>query len=359
MTGLHNLLVRKSTSQLNTLEVMRARCAKYVSRIKKVEKDEDESTALSDDSEEDDREPLPPRPPTWPWLLPVQNPQTGSLLLSTLPTELLTLIGQFVLGPRWKPIVDCMSLATTCQMLYDILRPLLNKCLAQHPRDWVGDRIICVSDDGGNCRVPRGRFTASELVEYDLLEEADPGEKEEGRTSPSVVPYKYGDNILYDTPDHAEGWFKSVQADVWDDKMADTQLVRMFKEVAVTSPASKRNAESETPHYILVVLNRTKREYIRGDIAEAKANDPPFNRRPFTKMAKYVGEIAFYAVMWSDYAAFDVPPDMEDELARGRWAGDRIYLSSANDVDFHGLGKYAKWKDMTDRFVDIAFASQS
>ena len=108
-------------------------------------------------------------PPTWPWLLPLRNAQTGSLLLTKLPLELMASIGKFALGPRSNPIVDCMSFAMTCRILYDILRPLLNKRLAHHPRDWAGYRIICVSDSGG-CRVPCGVLTPSELAECDLLE---------------------------------------------------------------------------------------------------------------------------------------------------------------------------------------------
>ena len=46
MTGLHNLLVRKSTSQLNTLEVMRALCVNYAP--KPMERKEDTPAAEPD-----------------------------------------------------------------------------------------------------------------------------------------------------------------------------------------------------------------------------------------------------------------------------------------------------------------------
>jgi len=90
-----------------------------------------------------------------------------------------------------------------------------------------------------------------------------------------------------------------------------------------------------------VVRNLTKHQYIRGDVAESKTTEPPFNESPFTTMVELLGKIAFHAMMWADYRAFRVPPEMEEQLARGCWAGDRIDLARVNDDAFEGVGELA------------------
>ena len=106
------------------------------------------------------------------------------------------------------------------------------------------------------------------------------------------------------------------------------------------------------------IHNLAKRQCIRGDVAMSKTHNPPFNRHPFTTMAQCLGEIAFYAMMWPNYPAFRVTPGMKDELARGRWAGECIDLARVNSEAFDRSGELAEWKDMTEVFVEVAFASQ-
>jgi len=133
----------------------------------------------------------------------------------------------------------------------------------------------------------------------------------------------------------------------------------MFKAAAFTPPIRYSfYSEPESPPGILVVRNLTKREYIRGDVAKSKTTEPPFNESPFTTMVEFLGEIALYAMMWADYGAFHVPAEMEEQLARGCWAGDRIDLTGVSDDAFEGLGELTEWKDMKEAFVDVAFASQ-
>ena len=87
-------------------------------------------------------------------------------MIDKLPSEMLCYVADFLLGPRSTPISHGMALAMTCQAIYEVVRPRLNKKLTQNPKNWAGDRIICVSYEGIQGDLPPDVFTQAEIIEY-------------------------------------------------------------------------------------------------------------------------------------------------------------------------------------------------
>ena len=227
--------------------------------------------------------------------------------------------------------------------MYIIIRPLLNARFAHNPSDWAGDRIICVGEYGIEGDLPLGVLTPCELVEYNLPEQLGASSYGEGWERAK---------ILYYVPEVAVGWMRNdPEANRWDKDIRDDTLLRMFSTTAFTDLSEPTSSTPEPTSGILVVRNLTKRQYIRGDLIIATAGDPLF------EMDKYLGEIAFFAMMWSnDHPYYDVPDEMEERLAHGCWAGDRIDLARVEKDVFGELGELAEWTDMTAAFVEIASA---
>jgi len=106
----------------------------------------------------------------YPFFLPEKSAQPGCALIQTLPPELLCYIAAFLLGPRSTPISHGMALSMTCQAVYEVMCPQLNKKLTQNPNNWSGDRIISVSREGVQGDLPLDVF-AQEGIDEDRQSE--------------------------------------------------------------------------------------------------------------------------------------------------------------------------------------------
>jgi len=253
------------------------------------------------------------------------------------PIELLPWIGEYVLGPNGESICDCVSLAMTCQSMNDdIVRSLPNAQLPQPPMDWSGDRIICAGDsaDVGDL-LPPGVFTPSELAEYELPGQHQAEEDDDDWTTIHKT--------LSSVPHYAIGWAAGkCWGDEWDDEHRDYKHSQFFSETAFKDTFRKSRSEDPEPsNGILVVRNLTKHQYIRGDIVISKPQDPPFNRGPYTFVAQFPGEMAFYSMIWSSDTSFHNPPETSEMTIRGRWAGHRVDLVTVGEDAFDGLGELA------------------
>ena len=381
--GFHNLLVATATWEFDTLEAMRQRCEKDVAKAISNDDYYYEFFGISGMKQQRARNRwynelyvhrtnhhvtqlivLTGRTRKYhvdyPFFLPDQNPQAGCPLVVKLPPELLCCVADFLLGMRRTPIADCVALAMTCQTVYAIVRPRLNKKLAHGYKSWAGDRLICVGDNGYIGDLPSNVLSQAEIDEYGLSIESTKEEKSDDSNR----------NILYYTPDAADGWFDAhSRADDWEEALIvprskiayeergnciDRPLLNLFNYTSNTKRAPRQPID---PDSILVVRNLTKREYIRGDVAEDRACQPPYNDNDTIEQAAYeLGEVAFYAMMWSTYPAFrwrDQPAELKDVLYRGSWAGHRI------DVVYVEEDKFAVeldgWTDVTGAFLDVAF----
>ena len=174
---------------------------------------------------------------------------------------------------------------------------------------------------------------------------------------------------LYYMPDTAEGWIDAdSKADNWNDAVVvprgavpydppfaryhstDEALVHLFERTAFTPLA---------PPEIADICSTTKREYIRRDVIELKAQEPQFANDPiFKTMARKLGEVAFHVMQWSSGQAFswdNAPDEFKNVLPRGRWAGHRIDLAYIQEDVFDE--ELQGWIDVTSLISDIAFGT--
>ena len=144
-------------------------------------------------------------------------------------------------------------------------------------------------------------FTQEEIVEYRQSECSQKEDSQSSRMQKTEEHDSWDDYpvrvYLFYTLNTAEGWIDAnSKADNWNDavfvprgvvfheqffaryRSTDDALVHLFERAAFDSPAPAQHAEARsTPasSSILVVRNLKKREYIRRDVAEAKAQEPP------------------------------------------------------------------------------------
>ena len=106
-----------------------------------------------------------------------------------------------------------------------------------------------------------------------------------------------------------------------------------------------------------MVRNLKKQEYIRGDVAEDRACQSPYEDNDIIEeAARDLGEVAFYAMMWSTYPAFywrDQPAELKKVLYRGSWVGHRIDVAYVREDELSV--DLESWTDVTNLFVDVAF----
>lgn len=191
--------------------------------------------------------------------------------------------------------------------MYDILRPLINARFKCHPMKCEGVHITRISDDIINAGdLPLGLLAPSELAEYDLPDQPDLDA--EGIKTFTTNEGDERDKVLYRVPGYATGWHKrNRHGDDWKDFNRAYIRHRILSNIAVTylfeeaTPVSEPSCGS-----ILVVCDFKKCQYIRSDVAASKSQDPPFDESPCQLLAENPGEIAFYAMMWSDYGPFNV-----------------------------------------------------
>jgi len=265
-----------------------------------------------------------------------------------------------------------MALAMTCQAIYEVVRPRLNKKLTQSPKNWAGDRIICVSYEGVQGDLPPDVFTEAEIIEYH--------QSEDSRNSVQETEDENPINLYY-APDTAEGWIDAdSKADNWNDAVVvprgavpydppfaryhstDEALVHLFERTAFTPLVPSKIADIcsiTEPSSIQVLRSLTKREYIRRDVIESKAQEPRYvDDLIFKTMARKLGEVAFHVMQWSlgqAYSWDDAPDEFKDVLHRGRWAGHRLDLAYIQEDVFDEELK--GWIDVTNLLSDIAFGT--
>ncbi|EJD54097.1 hypothetical protein AURDEDRAFT_157353 [Auricularia subglabra TFB-10046 SS5] len=260
---------------------------------------------------------------TGPNALPPCHEQKQSRLLAILPADVTRHIFDcFGDTNDSSARIDAARFALTCQMCLEIGHAVLEKHHAAS-HSWAGDRLIITGDyqDDGDLpaglELPQPQWNVKDenifIVSDDFpMPKTDRSLKQDAAAA-----------IIRPMLKSARGRREMVAAD---------KLLRMWEALFVVDEAQPVLSKD------LVLRNLSKKQYVRGDVLQAAQNE---NRSGPEFKELLVGDLAAFSICWSS----DPSTNMNADITRGEWAGDRFDVVPFAGADLGG------WNDVSGTLV--------
>ncbi|KAH9901446.1 hypothetical protein C8Q73DRAFT_786813 [Cubamyces lactineus] len=262
--------------------------------------------------------------------------------LFRLPPELLHQILQ-LLNPTNAYVSVTFFFAMTCKLALAVARSHIVRIQRSHFGSLAGHRLICIGDAARTfADYPRGLFTDKEKREWFNSSDGE-----------------------YESDDIDLSLF-ALAASSWQRVREAPSLIRTSDLVWRRSAISCLSTRDflffralSTPHYPddaqWVVCNLSKREYLRYDAIPPVRNKP----NPVDAQSRKVNlcRLVFACICWSPSkdtgirSAGGGADAVNAQLARGRWAGDRLEMTTLEKMaPCEGA---ARWKDVTEDLLRL------
>ena len=267
------------------------------------------------------------------------NIASQSCFLAGVPAEIF----HFILGEISADIHDLAALALTCKIVLVAAKPYILEALKTIHAPWAGRRIICLGDYTNDDDLPAGFMT-----------------EEESREARTASLPGYDDDISEGYYAFATETYRGV-SEYRDRRSSDSRwdatVVAMYAGTCTAvdkqdydrfiSLCGYGGRKEMYPPGEPVLFNLSKGEYIRlSPLVELKITDVSISLiNGLLARICWSGSPGDHS-MWLDKA-------LEEELGRGRWAGDRFCITTMDDMPHAPDGR--EWVDMSEETAEFLF----
>ncbi|KZT03205.1 uncharacterized protein LAESUDRAFT_762185 [Laetiporus sulphureus 93-53] len=269
---------------------------------------------------------------------PSANSALGSLDLAP---EILYLIFDEIDDLR-----GAISLSLTNKTLSDIGQARVYELACKTTAPWAGDRVICAGDYMRWHDLPVGMLSESELYEYRSQDEDEgDGDSNEEYDSYTNNPRNFHDVRWREAPSrHSE-----------PDVLNISSIHDAYFHYNVSSFEREEFSRRQKPQYSIdlskdethgwVLCSISKREYVRASVVAALTGSSAKMPRGIGGRGGFgLGHVLMSQICWSSDDSISMR--YKGDLHRGRWAGDRLSITTMDRLDNHEA-----WKDTSEEVV--------
>ncbi|KAI0758175.1 hypothetical protein C8Q74DRAFT_1373210 [Fomes fomentarius] len=247
---------------------------------------------------------------------------------------------------------DIIQFSITCKLTLEVGKRHLLSALRRYHAPWAGQRLICLGGDPLDSDLPKGLLTPFEQRE--ILTSDIPIARELRLAGEEMYLAIYACETYlsrYGTLGRAD----RLQRDYWEG-------MRKKREEVKDHPQSNRDLDMFHALYIyskptypkgsLVCCNLSKAEYIRQDRLRKMEWEENWQRNRY-KRSLGLAHALIVRICWSGDSPLYGAKGINEQLAKGPWAGDRFSITTLETMPQPKDAK--EWKDVTAEVDELLF----